>query len=346
MPSDLVLLTDFANRNGNPSPYTTFASDHDDNYSALVAYATQVTAELRTLGGRNAPLGGDAVLTEANAVGRVGEHSGLITAEDTTSVTVDDGVVFVGAGRIAFVGSQVFATGLPVGSGTLYLAVDNSGLLTWNGTPGTQALDLYSRPGWNGTVFAASPSAVAVAAILPDGDEQELARTVSGDNVASYPALTYNQIVERLEAIELVTNRPRIGSRRTAVQNFATATPTNILFTATDDWNVGITHSTADQHQIVVEGLYAGFGVIVFDEDTAGGSPGTGLRTVEITVNGTPVETLIVVPHGTGLDTSVYVVFEEELAVSDIVRVRATHTMGFNMDVIGHFRMHRLERLV
>jgi len=331
MPTDLAIpFVLFATRQGGGSPYTTFASDMDDDFDELQTWGNSVTAELRLLSGRDAPLGSDAILTQANATGRIGQHSALVTGSTGTATTISAGVLYTGVtvGRMTITGGTTTASGQP--AGTLWLAADSSGNLTWETAALQQEIDLYSRASWNGSSFTVLSDEVEVAAVLPDGDEQELARTPGGGLAADFPVVASAQLTARISLIETFLQRNRIRSEAAAFSLAHDALTSIATTTASGNvYKSSITHTNGTTDHVIPAGgagLYEIEGFVFFDESTSG-LPNTGdRREIRLIVNPAGSADLIAgqcnLPAVAG-DTMCSAATKVELADADVVVLRA-----------------------
>lgn len=213
MPNDLSLLTDFAGGQGLPGVYTAYAQDHDANYSAVLAWAQQVTAELRAFQGADAPLLYDLLRSDELAI-----DTGLVGAESfrpitfgaaDTEVTIPVGVALTALGR-AQTPNPVTLVGTG-SAGTRYLALSIGGSITLETVAAQRAMDL-ATVSWTGTAFDTG-SLVYLEPILVDGDDFQACRIVStiSGSAAGLPETVYQRIANRLDALQLLLQGATTG---------------------------------------------------------------------------------------------------------------------------------------
>jgi len=318
----LSLLKAFATRQGGGSPYTAFATDHDLNYLAIETWAAGVTSELALLGGNDAPLGSLAIINETAATGRIGEHSAAVTGSSASGTTLSAGSIYTGGttGVVAIISATVTATTQP--SGTLTLAMNANGILSWEVSGGLQAIDLYSRASWNGTIFTVVSDEVAVAAILPDADEIVNARQHAGGLAGDFPVTGNPQLEDRLLRLENFLERNRSRTSQVAGFDVATGALTPVDMD-TEVFKDGVTFTaTSDNHTIVLAGLYLIVGTIDYDETTITTAGSGQLRDAAIYDDAVELARQSVRPSTTN-NTRVEVTALAEIAAASIVELRA-----------------------
>lgn len=156
-----------------------------------------------------------------------------------------------------------------------------------------------------------------------------------------------------IDALEINANQQRVS----ATQGRASATVatfslndnavTAITLTGTEDYDVGAYHDTGtNPDRMTVPtghgGLFCITAGITFDESTSAGTPNTGDRGLEITINGTAQRSIRVPAVGSG-DTQLAAALDWNLAAGDIVRVTGFQDSGGAMDLAARLSVRHAE---
>lgn len=218
MASNITLLKSFVDGQGaGAGTYTAYDADLDADMAAIESAFNTLAAEFRAFGGQNAALVLDLAQTATIQVGFIGALSFVNTfAGGNTQLSITKGEAMTGQGRVTVSTNPTVLTGSG-SSGTRYVALRTTGVLTLETITSQGALDLYSV-NWNGasfdTVTLARLPTVGVNNIIVDADDFQAARIQEnfgqGTN-AVLGALTYDQISKRLDDIVRV-----MGARLTS----------------------------------------------------------------------------------------------------------------------------------
>lgn len=206
MASDITLLKSFVNGQGaGASAYQTYAEDHDTNYTIIEATINAINAEIRAIGGQNAPLVLELLTSLSSptiATGFVDDISfqpvTFLSAD--TQIQIPRGVALTVAGRIA-VPTTTLLTGSGT-SGTRYVALRTDGTITLETATAQGVMDLYSVD-WTGSAFTTATLA-RLEEILPAGhDFQNLKvqEDYGQGSDSAIPAFTYDRIADRISDI-------------------------------------------------------------------------------------------------------------------------------------------------
>lgn len=200
--------TSFATgQGGGISNYDQYPEDHDTNYTLIQTAINEMIDQLQGLRGPNFLIPLDLTQSTSPAVveGTIGEHSYSATLTGGSPLdefTVEPGAAILSGGsRVSLSSQQVLvATGQPVGSGTLWVALATTGNVSLETSAGQQALDLWSAD-WDATDLS---NIVRLASVFPDGDDFQDLLTVVGNAGAGPPAQTHGKIANRIENIERI----------------------------------------------------------------------------------------------------------------------------------------------
>jgi hypothetical protein len=187
--------------------YYGYASHLDANFQAIRASVDAIVDEVKAIGGADAALLFDLVMSESISTGTLGVHSfaAAITGGGA-SLTIQPGAAYTHLGRIELTAQQVLA-----GSGTTgtrYVALRSSGDVTLETATAQGVMDLWSCA-WDGSVFTGTPTRLAE--ILVDADDLQGCRTAEGGSGAGLPAKTYLSIANRLTDLDRLVRAVATG---------------------------------------------------------------------------------------------------------------------------------------
>lgn len=207
MVANITLLKSFIDGQGaGAGTYTAYAADFDANFATLETSFNALAAEFRAFGGQNAALVLDLTQTQTLQVGFIGALSFVNTFQaGNTQMSITRGEAMTSTGRLAVTGTTVL-TGSG-SSGTRYVALRSTGVLTLETVASQGALDLYSV-NWNGASFDTNtlvrlPGGTATNVIVDADDFQRMrVQEAFGQTTnAVIPGTTYDQIGGRLDDI-------------------------------------------------------------------------------------------------------------------------------------------------
>lgn len=209
--SDKTYYENFAGGQGaGIGAYYDYAPHMDANFTAIRGTVDALVDEVKAIGGADAALIFDLVMSESISTGTLGVHSfaASITGGGA-SLTIQAGAAYTNQGRIELTSQQVLAGSGT--SGTRYVALRSSGDVTLETATSQGVMDLWSCT-WDGSVFTGTPTRLAE--ILVDADDLQGCRTAEGDGgtgESGLPAKTYESIANRLADIDRILRAVSTG---------------------------------------------------------------------------------------------------------------------------------------
>lgn len=206
MANDLAILKSFVDGQGaGAATYTTYAEDHDSNYTDIQNNFNTLNAEVKAFAGQNATLVIDLILSGSSpsiGVGLIDVTSfapvTFITGD--TQMQIPPGVAYTTAGRVELLTiSTLTGSG---GSGFRYVALQQTGAVTLETALGQGVMDLYQVT-WTGAVF--TPATLnRLQEIMPGGHDfqnSKIQEDFGQGSDTALPAYTYDRIADRINDI-------------------------------------------------------------------------------------------------------------------------------------------------
>ncbi|MCP4496334.1 MAG: hypothetical protein GY825_06095, partial [Phycisphaeraceae bacterium] len=206
MANDLAILKSFVDGQGaGAGTYTTYAEDHDSNYTDIENNFNTLNAEVKAFAGQNATLVIDLITSVTSPSIGVGlidvtSFAPVTFIGGNTQIQIPLGVAYTTAGRVELL-SIATLTGSG-GAGFRYVALHQTGAVSLETALGQGVMDIYQVT-WTGAVF--TPATLnRLVDIMPGGHDFQnllIQEDFGQGSDTAIPAYTYDRIADHLADI-------------------------------------------------------------------------------------------------------------------------------------------------